>query len=249
MRGLEFEKKSGGAAIFLALLGLVTIMIALFFLYLNNQFSAFGFVEATGGEVLSVKNNIWTIGVDVKSGGSFGMLAGWAGSILVTVIQLIFWVHDPNVIFRTTDKLFRQLMYLLIVYDFLSTVYYLTSLGIETFPLELPFAMATWHVFTLNGLIQFGLILFISFAFLSVGSEFWLALGWTLFSLHIVEAISVVQNWLDNAQESFERSRLNKVDRRIDQMKQQSQTNQARPAQNFNRPNQPQRTYQPQSQT
>jgi hypothetical protein len=234
MRGLDIDARKGGASIFLSILGLLTIILSLFFLFLNNEFSAFGFVNATGGHILPIFENVWDIGVRVETGGTFGLRAGWAASLLVTVVQFLFWILDPEIVFKQ-DKWFKRIMIALIAYDFASTVYYLTTLGIETTPIDL--WVTTISVPTISGMVSFGLILFISFAFLSIGSEWWLALGWTLFRLNFPEALAFIQEGWDSIDKAlFSQSGIlsQRTDRRIDQYKNSYQGRPAQPPSHHN---------------
>lgn len=225
MRGLDINQKRGAASVVLLLFGLTIVLGSIFLLFLNNEFSAFGFAEITGGDIQPTQSVYW-IGVKMVSGGAFGLFAGWVTSILITVAQFIFWVLDPDIVFKQ-EKMFKRMIYALMVYDLLSTVYYLSQYA-ETTMIQTPF-FGSFEVWTIKGLFALSGIVFIAFAFMSVGAEFWMALGITLVRLHLKPAMEQISDWGEEIVDYIESSRLESVDKRIDDYKQNY-----RPPQNRN---------------
>jgi hypothetical protein len=238
MRFFDIEQKKGWAAVFLATLGAIILGSSVFLLVLNNEFSAFGFAEISGGNIVPIEGNIYGIGVDITSGGAFGLTAGLVASIIVTAVQFIFWVLDPNIVFKQEDG-FRRIIYGLIAYDIFSTIYYLSQY-VETTTYLFPFGEIVF--LTLKGGVTILGITFITIAFLSVGSEFWLALGLTLLRINAQPAWEQMQEWFASIESLFSKdytkNHSKRVDSKIDDYKREDQFRRNNEKPNPNRPNQ-----------
>jgi len=158
--------------------GLIGLIAATGFWLFNLLFSAFGLMQLTGGVINWDFSNIYIPAFSIVSGGKIGLIMGILGGLLSTISEGRLWVvptkDKGNKSVIEKKNLFISFSVIFVIYDILSSYYFLNS---------------GWYT---DGFISSALIMAATIIFFSVGPEMFMVWAFETMAENHEEGIPAV---------------------------------------------------------